>query len=126
MTLGARGEEAERAMQEPSPPCGFGSARAVKTFITLFCLLFGAMLSGQLRADESCALSFCTYLGGSNCEQARDLVADRAGNAYVVGGTASTNFPVTAGAYQTTQSTSSPQTCGGGSSQGYRWSKTHP
>lgn len=44
-------------------------------------------------------LAFSTYLGGSNWEHARDVCADTAGNVIVVGGTASANFPTTAGAY---------------------------
>lgn len=48
------------------------------------------------------ALAFSTYLGGSNWEPARDVCADAAGNVIVVGGTASANFPTTAGAYNRT------------------------
>jgi len=48
------------------------------------------------------ALAFSTYLGGSNWEHARDVCADAAGNVIVVGGTASGNFPTTAGAYNRT------------------------
>lgn len=48
------------------------------------------------------ALAFSTYLGGSNWEHARDVCADAAGNVIVVGGTASANFPTTAGAYSRT------------------------
>jgi hypothetical protein len=46
-------------------------------------------------------LSFSTYVGGSDWEHARDVVADSQGNVYIVGGTASTDFPTTAGAYDT-------------------------
>ncbi len=48
-------------------------------------------------------LIFSTYLGGSNAENDffnGDIAVDPAGNAYVTGLTRSTNFPVTAGAYQ--------------------------
>jgi hypothetical protein len=51
-------------------------------------------------AQESYDLAFSTYLGGSNWEHARDVAADAQGNIYVVGGTASTDFPTTPGAYQ--------------------------
>ncbi len=46
-------------------------------------------------------LAFSTYLGGSGWEHARDICVDSAGNIYVVGGTASANFPTTPGAYST-------------------------
>ncbi|MGI8992548.1 MAG: SBBP repeat-containing protein [Bryobacteraceae bacterium] len=38
---------------------------------------------------------YCTYLGGSGDDRAFGVAVDRAGNAYVTGWTASTNFPVT-------------------------------
>lgn len=38
----------------------------------------------------------------TGAEQARDVVRDESGNIYVVGGTSSDDFPVTAGAYDTT------------------------
>ena len=46
-------------------------------------------------------LSYSTYLGGNNGDFGEAIAADAAGNAYVVGETFSTNFPVTAGAFQT-------------------------
>ncbi|HEV2764446.1 MAG TPA: SBBP repeat-containing protein, partial [Pyrinomonadaceae bacterium] len=46
-------------------------------------------------------LSYATYLGGSNVDEARAVAVDHQGNAYVVGTTVSTNFPVTPGAFQT-------------------------
>lgn len=42
-------------------------------------------------------LIFSTYLGGSQQDQVRDIATDAAGNIYVTGGTASSDFPVTAG-----------------------------
>ncbi len=39
------------------------------------------------------ALVYSTYLGGSGSDQANSIVVDSSGNAYVVGATASTNFP---------------------------------
>jgi hypothetical protein len=47
------------------------------------------------------ALVYSTYLGGFGDDQARGLALDSAGNAYIAGTTASTNFPVTAGAFST-------------------------
>ncbi len=51
------------------------------------------------------ALVYSTYLGGSQNENAQtgipSIAVDAAGSAYITGGTASRNFPVTAGALQT-------------------------
>ena len=48
------------------------------------------------------ALVYSTYLGGSTGDSASALAIDGSGNAYVAGSASSTNFPVTAGAFQTT------------------------
>jgi uncharacterized protein (TIGR03437 family) len=51
------------------------------------------------------ALQYSSYLGGAQDEDATigipDIAVDAAGSAYVTGGTASRNFPVTSGAWQT-------------------------
>ena len=47
-------------------------------------------------------LSYSTYLGGNFFEYGEAIAVDGAGNTYVTGYTASTNFPTTPGAYQTT------------------------
>ena len=46
-------------------------------------------------------LAFSTYLGGSGMDRGDGIAVDSAGNAYITGGTPSTNFPVTPGAFQT-------------------------
>ncbi|HJT23468.1 MAG TPA: SBBP repeat-containing protein, partial [bacterium] len=50
------------------------------------------------------SLVYSTYLGGTGSDKANKVAVDSSGNAYVVGSTTSTNFPTTAGAYQTTYS----------------------
>jgi hypothetical protein len=47
-------------------------------------------------------LVYSTYLGGSGNETSQGIAVDGAGSAYVTGYTASTDFPTTAGAAQTT------------------------
>jgi beta-propeller repeat-containing protein len=57
----------------------------------------------KLNAAGS-ALSYSTYLGGSGEDAGRGIAVDNTGDAYVTGGTSSTNFPTTAGAYQSSYS----------------------
>lgn len=51
---------------------------------------------------QGTALIFSTYLGGTGGDAAYGLAVDSAGDAYIVGETGSTDFPVTAGAFETT------------------------
>ncbi|MFB3776734.1 MAG: SBBP repeat-containing protein [Bryobacteraceae bacterium] len=46
------------------------------------------------------ALVYSTLLGGSGVDEVRAIAINAAGNAYVAGRTASSNFPATAGVYQ--------------------------
>src|ERR1051325_11074318 len=47
------------------------------------------------------SLVYSTFLGGAGREQGQGIAVDASGNSYVVGITASSDFPVTAGAFQT-------------------------
>jgi hypothetical protein len=47
-------------------------------------------------------LAYSTYLGGSGGDAGNAIAVDSAGYVYVAGQTSSTNFPVTTGAFQTT------------------------
>jgi len=58
----------------------------------------------KVNADGS-GLVYATYLGGDGNDRldgTNCITVDDAGNAYITGGSQSTNFPVTAGAFQTT------------------------
>lgn len=55
----------------------------------------------RLSADGS-TLQFSTYLGGSDFDYLNNATLDDAGYVYLVGGTRSPDFPVTAGSYQDT------------------------
>jgi hypothetical protein len=49
-------------------------------------------------------LIFSSYLGGNSGDRGRAIDVDKQGNVYITGETGSTNFPVTSGAYDTTNS----------------------
>ncbi|HEV2348695.1 MAG TPA: SBBP repeat-containing protein [Terriglobia bacterium] len=61
---------------------------------------FDAFVS-ELNPSGS-ALVYSTYMGGTGGDYGYGIALDSADNAYVTGLTTSTNFPVTAGAFQTT------------------------
>jgi hypothetical protein len=48
------------------------------------------------------ALIYSTYIGGSNNDYGYSIAIDGSGNAYITGYTLSTNYDITAGAFQTT------------------------
>jgi uncharacterized protein (TIGR03437 family) len=53
------------------------------------------------KIDPLGRIVYSTYLGGASTDVAKAIAVDGQGNVYVAGVTGSTNFPVTAGAFQT-------------------------
>ncbi len=70
------------------------NANATTAFDDGFVASIKANLSGY---------NYLTYYGGSDVDDAFAIAADASGNAYVTGTTASTDFPTTSGAFQSTQ-----------------------
>ena len=62
----------------------------------------GIGISVSKLSPDGSTLDYSTYLGGNNYEYSVDIVVDAAGSAIVSGHTASTDFPTTPGAYDTT------------------------
>jgi hypothetical protein len=62
-------------------------------------LNFGDAVVAKLNPTAT-ALIYSTYLGGADGDGAVAIAIDKSGNAYVSGDTLSSNFPVTANAYQ--------------------------
>ena len=52
-------------------------------------------------APDGSSLVYSTYVGGSGDDSGNGIAVDSSGDAFVAGGTASTDFPTTAGAFQT-------------------------
>ncbi len=70
-------------------------------------LRFGDAFVSKLDPTGSLLL-YSTYLGGSQADEASGIAVDSSGAAYVAGGTQSNNFPITPGAYRTTNPFYSP------------------
>jgi hypothetical protein len=68
---------------------------------TLISLGIILLLSGPPEAGEN-DLAWSTFLGGTNSEYAYGIALDGSGNAYLAGQTSSSDFPVTAGAFDDT------------------------
>ncbi len=56
-------------------------------------------LPSAIRNLQSASPLYATFLGGSNMDVGYGIAVDTAGSAYVTGGTRSTNFPTTPGAF---------------------------
>jgi Beta-propeller repeat len=57
--------------------------------------------TGFVSKLNGAALAYSTYLGGTTADAGRGIAVDGSGDAYVVGDTASSDFPATPGAFQT-------------------------
>ena len=66
----------------------------------------GTAFVSKLNSDGS-SLVYSTYLGGSSMDEGQGIAVDSSGNAYVTGGTISTDFP-TVNAFQATCESCSP------------------
>jgi hypothetical protein len=64
--------------------------------------------SRALVIDPVLFLSYSTYLAGNSNDYGRAIAVDGSGNAYIIGYTTTTNFPTTAGVYQTRNPTLFP------------------
>jgi len=74
--------------------------RLIRLLSLLACLAVSDWTLVSCVAQEApLTLEFATYLGGSAGENFRDVAVDQQGNIYVTGGTSSSDFPTTPGAY---------------------------
>jgi hypothetical protein len=68
----------------------------------------GGTVAFVTKFDPLGNVLYSTYLGGSVQDGGNAIAVDAAGNAYIAGYTASSDFPVTSGAYQTVDKVTSP------------------
>jgi len=95
----------------------FNHCRAIIIILAMASLMFAVIIlvlamTSQTFAADAYDLIFSTYFGGSDWEHARDVAVDKSGNIYVVGGTASPDFPTTPGAYSQSLRTGGAQEFG--------------
>jgi hypothetical protein len=69
-------------------------------FDTSFNYGYNDVFVSKLNASGT-ALVYSTYLGGGSDDGSGDIAIDSSGNAYITGGTNSTDFPTTPGAFDT-------------------------
>lgn len=84
------------ATQSPDFPVTTGALQSVPKGAATAGTAFVSKLNPQ-----GTALIYSTYVGGTGGDAAHGLAVDSAGDAYIVGETGSTDFPVTPGAFQT-------------------------
>jgi len=107
--LGGSGDDFGRGIAVDA----FGNAYVTgQTFSTNFPTTAGAFQTAfgggvdafvtKLNPTGSAPLVYSTYLGGSGLDVGFGIAVDTAGDAYVTGLTSSSNFPTTAGAFDTT------------------------
>lgn len=89
-----------------------GVARRKSAFFAQWVMLLFLLIVVPASAGSAYDLAFSTYFGGREWEHARDVAADQQGNIYVVGGTASADFPTTPGAYSRVLQTGGSQAFG--------------
>lgn len=70
--------------------------RILLILAVLFLALTASLLSQPTNGTD---VIFSTYIGGTAVENLRDITTDSAGFIYVTGGTSSSDFPTTPGAY---------------------------
>lgn len=75
------------------------TAGALQTTLPCNYNLCGSAFVTKLNASGT-ALAYSTYLGGTSGSDGYGIGVDRSGNVYTVGNTPSTNFPITASAFQ--------------------------
>ncbi|MBI3665354.1 MAG: SBBP repeat-containing protein, partial [Acidobacteria bacterium] len=104
--LGGSGDESGNGIAVDSSGNAYVVGFTTSTNFPTHNALFAAHQGGQdvfvakLNSGGS-AFVYSTYLGGSGDEVGTGIAIDSAGNAYVVGETASSNFPTTPGAFRT-------------------------
>ncbi|MDG6225194.1 MAG: fibronectin type III domain-containing protein [Candidatus Thermoplasmatota archaeon] len=62
---------------------------------------YGDVFVTKINSSGS-SLLYSTFIGGSGIDSGRAIELDSSGNAYITGGTSSTDYPITSGAYNTT------------------------
>jgi hypothetical protein len=83
---------------------GFSSSADFPTTVGAFQTIYGSGLSNAFvtKLDPTgSTLVYSTYLGGSGVDGGNGLAIDATGNAYIIGQTSSTNFPITTASFQT-------------------------
>lgn len=97
----------------------------MRNFIGLIVFTFLLLISPSAFAQSN-TLNFSTLIGGNGVDYIRDVATDSQGNIYVTGGTASTDYPTTAGAYDRTFDNGSCPTLGSGGQMDIFVTKLNP